>query len=213
MNVESGDIWKAGPHKFSCFDIEKVDVSDVMNIPSEVHMVYSDPPWNAGNARYWRTFSKLDGEIGNKVDWGMFIDAFCKQVSSVRAFNVFVEQSKKHIDVNIKRMIANEFPAYINKWDVFYNTIHPNVLIYFSDFGHFTGDPSGMKNTAMTRHVFENIAEAGKIVFDPCVGLGMTARMAHEFDMICYGNELNPTRLKKTLEWFGKKGYAIEKVI
>jgi hypothetical protein len=33
----------------------------------------------------------------------------------------------------------------------------------------------------------------------------MTSIFAYKFDKTCYGMELNPTRLEKTIEWISKK--------
>lgn len=57
----------------------------------------------------------------------------------------------------------------------------------------------------MTRHVFSCVAKKGESVFDPCVGKGMMARMAHEFGMACYGIEINSKRLAVTIKWLEKK--------
>jgi hypothetical protein len=50
----------------------------------------------------------------------------------------------------------------------------------------------------------------GSVVVDPCMGKGMTSRMAHYFDWDCVGVEINPKRLAKTIEWLGRQGYDVE---
>jgi hypothetical protein len=67
-------------------------------------------------------------------------------------------------------------------------------------------------NNDLKENSKQAIANAGEVVFDPCIGLGMTARMAHYFNMICYGNELNPIRLRRTLLWLSKKGYEVRRL-
>jgi DNA modification methylase len=37
------------------------------------------------------------------------------------------------------------------------------------------------------------------IVFDPCVGLGTTAKACKKIKALCFGNELNEKRAEKTM--------------
>lgn len=207
--IKPGDIFSAGPHRFACADIEKDNVCKLLNIPKKIYMVYSDPPWNQGNARMWRTISKIDGEIGRKVEWNNFVNKFCITINRSRPDHIFIEMGVRQSSGFTSSAINNGLPQFRDEWNVFYNYIHPNKLLYFSNIDGFTGNPEGLKNEPMTKYVFDHISKQGEVVFDPCTGLGMTARMAHKFGMIFYGNELNPLRLKKTLEWMGKY-YDIE---
>jgi len=204
LSIKPGDIFSAGPHRFLCGDIEKDDVCKLLDIPKEIYMVYSDPPWNPGNAKMWRTLSKRDGETGRKVEWNNFVNRFCVTANQPHPNHIFVEMGVRQSSDFISSAMCIGFSKFKREWNVFYNYTHPNKLLYFSDIGGFTGNPEGLKNESMTKHVFERIYKQGEIVFDPCTGLGMTARMAHRFGMVFYGNELNPLRLKKTLEWMSK---------
>jgi hypothetical protein len=47
----------------------------------------------------------------------------------------------------------------------------------------------------------------GATVADPCIGKGMTSRLAHEFGLHCVGTELAEKRLAYTTAWLEKKGY------
>jgi len=212
FEVHAGDIFMVGRHKFLCGDIEKDECCELLEIPSKIYMVYSDPPWNPGNARMWRTLSRLDGHSGRKVNWDRFVARFCEHIIYSNPDHIFVEMGVKQTPNYINAVLENGFPDFREGWNVFYNYVHPNKILYFSNIGGFTGNPEGMKNEPMTRHVFEHIAKQDEIVFDPCVGLGMTARMAHRFKMTCYGVELNPMRLKKTLLWLLKHGYEVNKI-
>lgn len=211
IEVKPGDVFVAGPHRFSCSDIEKENCCELLDIPEKIYMVYSDPPWNPGNAKMWRTISKLDGGVGRAVNWDNFLSSLIKCILFPNPEHIFIESGVKQTQEFIEHALKNGFPAYQKTWNVFYNYTHPNRISYFSNTNTFSGNPWGMKNEPMTRHVFEHLAESGKIVFDPCIGLGMTARMAHNFNMICYGNELNPKRLEKTLLWLANKGYEVKR--
>lgn len=212
IDVRPGDVFTAGPHKFLCGDIEKDNCSEILGAPHKIYMMYSDPPWNPGNARMWRTLSKLDGDSGRKVEWASFVNQFFDEIIPLHPDHIFIEMGVKQTPEYINTAFVRGLPQLQGIWSVFYNYTHPNRLLYFSAVGKFTGNPEGMKNEPMTRHVFEHIAKPNEIVFDPCIGLGMTARMAHRFDMVCYGVELNPNRLKRTLDWLMKQGYDVKKV-
>lgn len=117
-------------------------------------------------------------------------------------------------------------PPFAGEWTVYYGAPvtsgdrmaecrRPNKLLRFA--GHsWSGNPSDMRGEAMTRHVFEHeplVASAcGLYVADPCVGKGMTARMAQRFDLACLGMELNPKRLLVTLQWLEKQGLSVERI-
>lgn len=210
IDINPGDVFTAGRHKFMCGDIEKDNCCEILDIPHQIYMIYSDPPWNPGNARMWRTVSKLDGASGRKVVWNNFVSRFFDVVTHTNPTHIFIEMGVKQTPEYITTALKAGLPSLRGVWNVFYNYTHPNRLLYFSDANGFSGNLEGMKNEPMTRHVFEHIAKPDEIVFDPCIGLGMTARMAHRFDMTCYGIELNPTRLGRTLMWMSKHGYEIE---
>ena len=61
------------------------------------------------------------------------------------------------------------------------------------------------------RHFLQQIgALACGVVADPCTGLGMTSRMAHEFGCSFVGTELAAKRLERTIGWLLSRGYAEE---
>jgi len=212
IKVHPGDMFAAGRHRFLCGDLEEVNCCELLNMPRDIYMVYSDPPWNPGNAKMWRTLSKLDGEKGRAVAWDRFVGRFWAHIAYVNPEHIFIEMGVKQTPGYIDMVDVLGFFDFRYEWNVFYASTRPNKLLYFSKVGGFIGNPEGMKNEPMTRHVFEHIAKKDEIVFDPCVGLGMTTRMAHRFNMTCYGIELNPMRLKKTLLWLSKHGYEVNRI-
>jgi hypothetical protein len=46
-------------------------------------------------------------------------------------------------------------------------------------------------------------------VFDPCIGKGMTSRMALYYQWDCIGTEINPKRLGKTITWLERKNFEV----
>ena len=176
-----------------------------------MRLVYSDPPWNPGNAKYWRTHA---GDT-TRVAYSELLLAWCKVVVASGATDVFCEQS--HIDKHRQMLFdavaeTPEFPPLLEQWIVYYGSlgcIRPNSLLHFGEWP-ISSNPANRCNAAMTREVFlgfPNLAQGW--VLDPCIGKGMTSRMAHQFGMNCLGLELNPKRLAHTLQWLERKGYTI----
>lgn len=214
--VEYGDTLRVGPHLFRCGDLmapgewESLLRAWRKHSRKPIGWVYSDPPWNAGNLRYWRT---MKGDEAPPQDFSRFCDRYAECVAMLEPRGAYVEQSIHESSAMIlaaSRQAA--WPHLSGRWEVLYGSPRrPNLLLRFA--GHlWDGDPSGMHGEAMTRHVFdrEPLATQGFPVCDPCVGLGMTARMAHARGLACLGMELNPARLARTINWLTAKGLEVE---
>ncbi len=190
-------------------------------LPDAVQTVYSDPPWNPGNASYWRTHAGLEA----CASYNAFLDAWIAVVVeaiSRGAQDVCTEQSikKEHCDMLLKRIEAN--PGWtlplLERWKVYYGSPNsagcrlPNELLHFGKTPLLT-DPEGMRAEPMTIRVCAGLKlQPGATLVDPCMGKGMSSRMAHYFGMNCVGSELNPKRLAVTLEWLRGQGYTVEEV-
>ncbi len=229
IHVKPGELWTAGEHVFYCGDLEAGGFDELRDMlisqPDTSKWVYSDPPWSAGNARYWRTCAGLP----RRVDMNNFWNCFCNAIKDVRPRLVVVEQSVYNPESFMEAAMRHGLPRLAGRWTVYYGAPvttdgrivsagHPNLLLAFSELDlPVWFNPSMLRGRAVTDYVFKNMLDAGlinsgDIVVDPCVGKGMTARMAHRYGQICYGLELNPKRLSATLEWFLKKGFDVERV-
>lgn len=180
-----------------------------------IDIVYSDPPWNPGNEKYWRTHAGA-----TPVDEGgydVLLDSWCACIAGTSPAHVFCEQSfnDKHralFTAAVERCDGWDLPL-LEEWTVYYGSpgsrgcSRPNKLLHF---GHvpITTDPSGLRGQKMTRVVCDGLdLPAGGTIADPCMGKGMTSREAHGHGWHCVGTELNPKRLEKTIAWLLKKGY------
>lgn len=188
-------------------------------LPDEVPLVYSDPPWNPGNASYWRTHAGL----GACKSYDDLMDKWCSIVCECQrrgTKDVFIEQSKidKHKNMfleAVERCGDKWKLPLIEEWKVFYGSPgsasvrNLNVLLHFGT-DYLKTDPTGMDGEPMTIRVCSGLhLSSGATVVDPCIGKGMTSRMAHYFEWDCVGNELNPKRLEKTVQWITKRGYEL----
>ena len=173
-----------------------------------VAVVYSDPPWSPGNEKWWRRRAGA----APPVAYTALLDGWCRAVAACRPEHVFCEQSihaghRQQLLDAVARCPGWTLPL-LEQWEVRYGSPkRPNVLLHFGREALRT-DPSGMSGEPMTRRVLEGLAlPAGAVAADPCTGLGMTSRMAHEFGLSFIGTELDPARLARTRGWLEKRGY------
>lgn len=209
---------------FLCADLEADDTRGRLEslLPQRCDFVYSDPPWNPGNATYWRTHAGKDP----CRDYHRFLDSWVRAVTSCiarGATDVFTEQSSKTVHQNMTHdaisRAGDTWPLpLVEQWEVFYGSPgsasvrYPNALLHY---GHerIATDPSGMASEPMTIRVCAGLDfRPGSWVIDPCMGKGMTSRMAVYFDWNCVGVEINQARLDKTLAWLARQGYKISEI-
>lgn len=179
--------------------------------PADV--VYSDPPWNPGNEKWWRRHAGEDPPRS----YDAFLDAWCSVVAALAPRHVFVEQSvnPEHQGLllrAVERTSGWRLP-FRERWIVQYgHPKRPNALLHF---GHPAIDtnPSELSGPELLRVVFTGIRLVSMdrpLVADPCTGLGTTSRVAHEFGADFVGTELNPKRMERTIDWLLKHGYREE---
>ena len=180
----------------------------------DVAMVYSDPPWNPGNEKWWRRHA--GAEPPDSYDH--LLDAWCACVAACRPAHVFSEQSvnekhRKMFTDAVDRCDGWTLPL-LEEWTVYYGSggsrscIRPNKLLHFGT-QQLATDPTDLRGIKMTECVFDGLGlPARSLVVDPCMGKGMTSRVSHSHGLCCVGTELNPKRLAKTQEWLLKHGYV-----
>lgn len=203
--------------RLAVLDLDSADglVCAIGLLPEVVRLVYSDPPWNPGNATYWRTYAKTGNACAS---YQAFLDrlvAIYVECQRRGALDVLVEQSIKPEHRSMLVAATHRNPGwtlpYQGHYEVSYSSHpRPNALLHWG-VSKLTGDPSGLRGEPMTRAAIAGVLPPsdGTWFVDPCMGLGMTSRMAHEFGANCFGTELNPARLAKTIAWLTKRGYAI----
>lgn len=182
----------------------------------QVAVVYSDPPWNPGNEKWWRRHAGAEPP----EDYDHLLDAWCRVIATLGPEHVFVEQSTNARHRGLLIAAVERCPGWrlplVEEWTVYYGSpgsrscARPNVLLHF---GHepLRGDPTGLRGEAMTACVFDALAlPRGALVADPCMGKGMTSRQAHRCGLDAIGTELASHRLDRTIEWLEKQGYEEE---
>lgn len=177
---------------------------------SPVPLVYSDPPWSPGNEKWWRRYA---GESPPE-SYSKFLGGWVAAAASCNPEHVFVEQSIRAEHRDYLTQAINRCPSwnipYQEAWRTYYGSpARPNMLLHYG-CAPLATNPADLKGVKMTREVFKGLSTypQGTVVADPCMGLGMTSRLAHERGWNCIGTELNPARLQKTIDWLLRKGYA-----
>lgn len=203
--------------------VQRLAVADLLNggggllrsmAADPVPLVYSDPPWNPGNEKWWRRHAGAEPP----ADYNHFLDAWCRTVAAFAPLHVFSEQSANDRHRGMFLDAVGRCPGWtlplLEQWTVYYGSPgsascrRPNVLLHFGTDPLRT-DPSGMAGVPMTRRVFEGISlDAPVTVADPCMGKGMTSRLAHDRVWNVVGTELNARRLDYTIRWLLKAGYV-----
>lgn len=182
-----------------------------------VDIVYSDPPWNPGNQKYWRRMAGVvdDADPTREPSYQELLDAWCRAVAALRPRHVFVEQSaiprhKSLLLATIERCRPWTLPMR-GEWVCRYG--HPardNALLHLTHGEALPTAPSGLSGRQLVRTVFRGVMVGpGSLVVDPCMGLGTTSKTAHEFGADCAGIELNAARLARTTAWLECRGYAV----
>lgn len=214
LQIQQKDIIRVGGHIFGCGNITSGDLdlfaSWIVHHETYPEMVYTDPPWSDGNCKYWRTMAKVPVRTASPLHKELIRNIF-KAVTAFESDVIFMEQSSHEDLSGVVEEAKRARYEKLGQWTVSYgskNKPRPNELLLFAlpEMEGIEGDfdPSGLHNNAMTKAVFERFAIGGKTVFDPCVGLGTTARMAYNHDMRCVGFELDPKRLARTIAMMAK---------
>src|SRR5574343_168252 len=173
-------------------------------------LVYSDPPWDPGNEKYWRRHAKLAPPLAG---FDRLMDAWVACCLAADPEHVLVEMSihadrnRWFFDAVARAGAAWRWPEQ-RRYEVRYSSQKlPNLLVHYGPTP-LTTDPSGLAGQPMSHTAFAGLGmPRGSLVVDPCTGLGMTSRLAHVFGCHFAGTELNPARLARTVAWAEKRGY------
>lgn len=205
------EIIKVGSHRVRHGDM--FDDLDELFDGVKADMFYSDPPWGEGHIRYWQTMNqKMNGAERRDTDLQSFLH---------RIFEVAMEYTKDDAVLffeygcrwhdEFKQMAKEHGLIHLCSTEMLYGSTHRPLIgmVFDKDGSHVLPDgyqesvyhTSGYNSLVAAMEPFVQGAES---VFDPCCGLGYTARFAVEHGMKFYGNEINRKRLDKTIERLSK---------
>jgi hypothetical protein len=177
-------------HRITIHDVMTNDFDDLFQ-GAKADILYSDPPWGEGNLKFWRTFNN---QKGHPVNWLEFV----KRVRFLWQRHVtgacFIETGVRFADD-----VIGMFGKPSCRYAIIYSSQSlPNILLGWGEVPQ--KDPTGKKGINVPLTVLSSLPSKPLSVFDPCVGLGMTAKVAKKLSMTCFANELNPKRAERTMK-------------
>lgn len=216
--MAEGEIWQGGECFAMVGDVQRGDLPGFLKQIPPVHVVYSDPPWNSGNATAFRTKAHREA----KVDFARFMDDWTRAVTATPAEIFFVEMGKQNIGLLVDVMKLHGVTE-VGRWQTLYNAGGKYLPCYLwcglrgrtlTGYPPFVGEPTDLHGEAVVHWALSqfNLPETGLLVLDPCAGLGMTFRVGIQLGLAVAGMELNERRLANVLVHLNRTGRKVVKV-
>lgn len=202
--MERNRIYNRDGNKVLCGSIFEIDYAELLD-NEKAYILYTDPPWNDGNIKYWYTINKKQTGINHYIP-----------VTYIQLLNKIKEIIDKHVDGFIfiegskytKDIMENIFNTTVRNLK-FHNVLYKSGSKYLNNI-IMTGTTSSKyklnidlnnikcDGLPLPKKCITHVAEKGKIVLDPFCGLGNTARATLINDMTFIGTEINSLRLERT---------------
>lgn len=203
--ISRNGITSYGPHKIKHGSIT-LGIADLMG-SEKAPLIYSDPPWGAGNVRYWQTINnKMTGASPQDLSYADYMQALFSIIRQYASGVVLMEYGQKWADQFIDQA-ATYGLHHSTTVELLYRSgsrLIPCDLHVFG-LGFKPSIPHSFRQEITHTHgyntlkvAFRHFAQPGKIVLDPCCGMGYTAQAALDHSMVFRGNELNAARLQVT---------------
>lgn len=193
-------VTRFGPHAVTLGSVTGPQVDDLVDRP--VDILYSDPPWGDSYMKMFATHTqKATGTRPVQPSYQALCDRYADLIQRYVREWVFIEDGVRAY----KPMLDAVSPhlAAVDVLSMKYGDDLSAVLIV----GRRTPGPlptlhlEGLKGLPFVKHVLGTVARPGAVVLDPCCGAGYTAKAAVFHGMTFLGNELNPARLQKTMDY------------
>lgn len=182
------------------------DLAALVAVPAD--LFYCDPPWGDGHLKWWRTMHRrATGEDARPVS----LDAFLDRLFEVAVLHttpdatIFVEYGLGWHDAITRRIAAYGLYLRALATPAYGSARRPlNLYVLSKAKRDPLGDDyaaaiDGTRGIDTLRTAVRPFAQPGQAILDPCCGMGYTAQLAVEHGLTFYGNELNATRLEKTI--------------
>lgn len=199
--VEFGDVWEVSGHRFICGDLQGTNnciFEDAKKLKPD--LMFTDPPWNDGNAKAFRTKSGVDGESGKRVDVASLI-SLVLGIAAERRILAYCEGGVKEQEMN-KRIIERLGGKVAKVYSITYMSAKRPCLLYAADFreipkddyvdGINGRDEAYVEDAVVSHHM-------PKLIIDPCGGRGGTAHCAARHGVRSLTSELSPYRMAEAI--------------
>jgi hypothetical protein len=205
--VQPGEVWRADHHVIACGDLEAGDGLRLIDRFGAPDLVYSDPPWNDGNAGAFRS----KAGIPRKVNFTEFLDQLLTVVRMARR-DVFLEMgiaNTPHL-MDLAELHGGEV---VRRWPITYYRRHPCMLLHLRWQGPAADVDglAGMDDEDTPGAALKACMRPGDVVMDPCTGRGLTAFTVATAGRTFHGLELSPWRMSCTLTRLAAAGCTIER--
>lgn len=154
--------------------------------------MYSDPPWGAGNLKYWRT---MNNQCGHPVSWNSFLERllFLYKIHCKENSPLFLETG-----LRFEKDLIYIFGEPKHVFECIYGSKKNKNLVLCWNVD-IVESLEGKSSVDLVYSALKQInLNSNSIIFDPCVGLGNTAKACKRLGYFCYANELNYKRMLRT---------------
>lgn len=204
-------ITEVGAHRVSDGGASLATARALMPAPRMANLVYTDPPWGPSALHMFDTMNATEYQ-----DWDGFLKTWAEAVDYAAAGRVCVYMGSKNADdvtdVMRKRglyRVAEDILEYggLTWWETLGRKarLKATMLQYDRDR---SAPPIRWTNPVHGRHAVLDAIGAilpgstihRGLVYDPCVGLGLVAKVSIQSGCLFVGSDLNATRLATTID-------------
>ena len=192
-----------GKHRVTQGSMTGPQVETLFNERDRVHILYSDLPWGDSMLKQFATSTfKATGVRPAQPTYAELLKRLHDLIKTYVSGHVFIETSVK-LGAETADAIAPALGGNVQVIPTKYGPDLSAVLLYGTRPGVFPKGFSvdGLKGLPMVKACLAPFVIPDALVFDPCCGAGYTAKASAFHGMRFRGNELNPARLKKTMEF------------
>jgi hypothetical protein len=198
ITVEPGDIWRVGEHVLACADVgQDAGVRLIEFLGEPPTLLYSDLPWSASVAGAYRRMAGAPGPLPFEDLVGGVLRAAnlargCAflEISASPKANATLEAEADKIGLDIR----DRWPTRWNHFD--------GMLLRVKGGNHPHPDLPGSASThhELPLHCVLSCTQPGDLVMDTCMGFGLIAMAAVATGRRALGTELNPKRVKRSIQ-------------
>lgn len=200
-------VLQIGKHKVRHGNVYETNAIEQFLGGIRADIFYSDPPWGGGNLKYWNTMNKkMNGAEAKEYDYGFDVDKFLKVIlSSAKRFTngwVAIEYGQRWTKkaITMGQQVGLHF---CNQVEATYSGGRPVDIIVFRTDKVLPINLDSVYHLSgykCVKEMFRLLKSSTDCVgMDLCCGMGYTAQACVDNGMTFIGNELNITRLIKTI--------------
>lgn len=191
--IRYGEIIQIGSNRFVNTDNQDQSNFAKLMDGQKAQMIFTDPPWNKGNYKMFRTKAGYNGEVTEEMYIKLIKNLFqiCKQYCEGDIYINFGNSFEEKF-LNIAESFGYKT---CNVWEVWYSDKNTNMIWYSGKNKYSNCDLFGALNKQLVRWAVRNSSKENDIVLDPFCGKLFFGKEFIKLNRICYGSELIPDKL------------------